>query len=53
MSKRKYYVRRYGYCKRDTELWYVEPDMPFEIPEDWERITRKEAVRMASHTSYL
>lgn len=47
MSNRKYYVHYTASFANTYRLWYVEPEMPFAIPAEWERITRQEAIALA------
>ena len=52
MSKRKYYVHYYMDFFNTYSLRYVDPDMPFVVPDGWQRITRKEAVALAREESH-
>ena len=46
---RKYYVSYFADFGNTFNLFYVDDDMNFEVPKKFERISRKQALQMASN----
>ena len=50
---RKYYIRYWANFGNTFNLLYVDDAMDIKIPDNWERITRKEALSLARNERTL